>query len=136
MCQQYRRPDCPYQQPTRLLYLDPDHTDIAQLVSVSAAKTYVYATLSHRWGRPEPPKLSDLSESEDGCISIKRLQKGMPIAGLPRTFRDAIRIVQACEFHYIWIDSLCIIQDVVRGVNADWAKEAAKMGDIYAGGIL
>jgi hypothetical protein len=35
-----------------------------------------------------------------------------------------------CE--YIWIDSLCIVQDSVD----DWAHEASQMGDVYANSLL
>ena len=33
---------------------------------------------------------------------------------------------------YLWIDSLCIIQDQTE----DWLKQAALMGNIYSGGLL
>lgn len=61
----------------------------------------------------------------------------MCISELPRTFRNAVEIVRACALNYIWIDSLCIIQDKgPQGSNPDWEKESMKMGDIYAGGVL
>lgn len=97
-----------------------------------------YVTLSHRWGRPEPPKLCGSEPLKgQGMIWLRHLEAGIPISTLPRLFREAIDIVQHCGIHYIWIDSLCIIQDrTPENVNLDWEKEATKMGDIYAGGIL
>ena len=47
---------------------------------------------------------------------------------LPRTFQHAIDLTQTLGFDYIWIDSLCIIQDS----KEDWQKESARMGDVYS----
>jgi Heterokaryon incompatibility protein (HET) len=32
---------------------------------------------------------------------------------LPKTFQDAVAITQMLNIRYLWIDSLCIIQDDV-----------------------
>lgn len=97
-----------------------------------------YVTLSHRWGTPEPPKLSRYSSpGQQGTISIEALEAGIAISDLPRTFREALYIVRSCGLQYIWIDCLCILQDKnPEGRNLDWEREAAKMADIYAGGVF
>jgi hypothetical protein len=46
---------------------------------------------------------------------------------LPSTFRDAIRIAASLGIDFIWIDSLCIIQNDPD----DWAKQASEMAMIY-----
>lgn len=46
---------------------------------------------------------------------------------MPRNFRDAVYITRRLNLKYIWIDSLCIIQDSVE----DWHREAAMMGKVY-----
>jgi hypothetical protein len=51
----------------------------------------------------------------------------LPEARLCTGFQDAIRITKALGFQYIWIDSLCIIQDS----NDDWEREARKMSAVY-----
>ena len=51
---------------------------------------------------------------------------------IPKTFQDAITVTRYLGFHYIWIDSLCIVQDD----NEDWARESAKMSSIYANAVL
>jgi hypothetical protein len=51
---------------------------------------------------------------------------------LSKTFQDAVTITKEFGVAYIWIDSLCIIQDDGR----DWEIESAKMADIYEGSIL
>jgi hypothetical protein len=46
---------------------------------------------------------------------------------MPATFRDAIEITKRLGIRYLWIDSLCIIQD-----NAvDWERESSRMSTIY-----
>lgn len=127
--------------PTRLLYLDPNVPDIVRLVTIEETNNLSYVTLSHRWGQnsfPEPPKLSmHKTAKEPGWISIDDLRCGILQRELPRTFRDALQIATHCELKYIWIDSLCIIQDRDdNGRNPDWDQEALKMDDIYAGGLL
>lgn len=65
------------------------------------------------------------------------LKSGVSFSSLPRTFRDALNIVSRCGLRYLWIDSLCILQDKdADGRNPDWEREAAKVGDIYAGAIF
>jgi hypothetical protein len=41
-------------------------------------------------------------------------------------------VVSRLGLSYIWIDSLCIVQDV----ETDWQRESAKMADIYANSAL
>lgn len=52
---------------------------------------------------------------------------GIPTAELPQTFQDAIKIARSLDLQYLWIDSLCIIQDS----KSDWAKHVDIMADIY-----
>lgn len=116
--------------------MDPDEGNTVRLVGTEDLdpNNFKYATLSHRWGVPEPPKLSARENSEH---SITRLEAGILSQSLPRTFRDAIKIARYCGLCYLWIDCLCIIQDKTSdGRNFDWEEEAGKMGDIYAGGVL
>jgi len=56
----------------------------------------------------------------------------IPSEALTQTFMDAIWVAQTLGMDYIWIDSLCIIQDSPD----DWAIESAKMGDVYGNSYL
>lgn len=47
----------------------------------------------------------------------------IPMAGLSRTFTDFINIARRMHVRYVWINSLCIIQDS----KDNWEKEAAQM---------
>jgi hypothetical protein len=46
---------------------------------------------------------------------------------LPRTFQDAIQVCRALRIRYLWIDSLCIMQDSWL----DWRIESARMAEYY-----
>lgn len=78
-----------------------------------------YLTLSHRWGEAVPLKLME--------HNLDLFRKDIAWGELPRTFQDAVRITRYLGYSYIWIDSLCIIQDS----KPDWKHEAALMGRIY-----
>jgi hypothetical protein len=54
------------------------------------------------------------------------------ITGLPPTFQDAVLITRQLGIQYLWIDSLCILQDS----KEDWMAESATMGRIYSQALL
>jgi hypothetical protein len=51
---------------------------------------------------------------------------------LPKSFQDAILLTRSLNIDYLWIDSLCIIQDN----EDDWRFEAGKMADVYRNATL
>jgi hypothetical protein len=83
----------------------------------------VYLTLSHCWGGAKILRL--LKDNYD------EFRQAIPKDELPLTFRNAVDITRRLGYRYIWIDSLCIIQDSLE----DWAAESALMGDIYCGSV-
>ncbi|PVH78553.1 heterokaryon incompatibility, partial [Cadophora sp. DSE1049] len=53
---------------------------------------------------------------------------------LSQTFLDSFEVAKRLGVHYIWIDSLCIIQE---GDNySDWKKEAPMMYQVYTNSFL
>ena len=58
--------------------------------------------------------------------------KVIPFERLPNTFKHAIEIAQRLGLDYLWIDSLCIIQDD----EDDWQKESALMSSVYGGSTI
>lgn len=86
-----------------------------------------YTTLSHCWGAD--PGIMPLRTTKSTESAYKKL---LPMATLPKTFRDAVNVTRALGIRYIWIDSLCIIQDDM----GDWEQEAAKMASIYEGSFI
>jgi hypothetical protein len=109
--------------PTRLLYIGT-HED--QSVRLCETTTWLpgtldqYTTLSHCWGKI--PMIRLLKEN------ITRFQSDIAFEYLPKTFQDAIHVTRFLGISYIWIDSLCIIQDSTD----DWQKESLNMVDIYS----
>ncbi|KAF2019641.1 HET-domain-containing protein [Aaosphaeria arxii CBS 175.79] len=78
-----------------------------------------YITLSHCWG--SGPMHSLRSDRLDG------FKTKIPVSQLPLTFQNAFDVTLRLGYEYIWIDSLCILQDALE----EWAEEASKMADIY-----
>jgi hypothetical protein len=64
--------------------------------------------------------------------TLEQRQREIRFSELPRTFKDSIIIARKLKIQYIWIDSLCIIQD-----SADeWEREAEKMGTVYCNSLV
>lgn len=99
-----------------------------RVINVSAATPFLqltrgergpWVTLSHCWGSQTP--LTTTTET------LQLRSQGIAPENLPATFRDAIQITRQLGFKYIWIDSLCILQDS----RADWLVESSAMREIY-----
>ena len=80
--------------------------------------------LSHCWGR----EVHFLTESR----SLADRQQAMAFEDIPATFRDAILVTRRLRCQYLWIDSLCIIQDSLE----DWARESSQMQHYYKNSVL
>lgn len=105
--------------PTRVLYVGTSDSDNVQLFISNGAKGK-YAALSHRWGNRETTACTT-TKTIDSWTSI------IPMDSLSQLFRDAIFVTRRLGFLYLWIDSLCILQDS----REDWEREAASMGDVF-----
>lgn len=108
--------------PTRVLHIGSEHQQ-PRLVE-SAGRTGRYAALSHCWGKAQPLTTTSGNFSEH-LIAIQ-------LDRLPKTFREAVLLARRLDLQYIWIDSLCIIQDS----KADWDTESSKMAEVYAGATV
>ncbi|KAH8656244.1 heterokaryon incompatibility protein-domain-containing protein [Tricladium varicosporioides] len=80
-----------------------------------------YIALSHCWGPRERPPLTT------NRANIQEHYHSIPWLSIPKTFQDAITAVRQVGLQYIWIDSLCIVQDD----QDEWLRESVKMGSIY-----
>jgi hypothetical protein len=58
---------------------------------------------------------------------LESFKLSIPWHELSSTFQDAIQITKHFGLRYLWIDSLCIIQDSIT----DWEQESAMMGRVY-----
>ncbi|KAF5703420.1 hypothetical protein FMUND_13002 [Fusarium mundagurra] len=103
--------------PTRLLDLGNAKSNTWRLYH---KPEYVrYAALSHRWS----PKTRKLRTRD-----VKNYGNPQPDSALPQNYQDIISICRAIPMRYLWIDSLCIIQD---DGGSEFRKEAPLMTDIY-----
>ncbi len=109
--------------PTRLIDI---RSCPAQLVGKDEINvgTVKYAPLSYCWGKTMP----ESAKTKRTTVSLKDLKENK----LPKTFRDAIEIGRKLNIPFLWIDSLCIIQDSTE----DWEREAGLMGKVYRNGVL
>ncbi|KAG7041830.1 HET-domain-containing protein [Colletotrichum scovillei] len=109
--------------PTRLLDLGSPGSDEVRL-STSVPAYEKYATLSHCWGKSQILTLRR--------ANLESFRAGIRVKTLPKTFRDTISILRKLGLRYLWIDSLCIIQDSVD----DWRKESITMAEVYRNGVI
>ena len=59
--------------------------------------------------------------------NLEEFTKEIEYQALPKTFRDAAFVTHQLGYQYLWIDSLCIIQNS----DEDWNQEAADMMQVY-----
>jgi hypothetical protein len=105
--------------PARLIDVKPMGPSGDVRLVHSEGRDREWLTLSHCWGKTYTLKTTHATLSSHlQCISW---------SSLPATFQDAITITRKLDFQYLWIDSLCIIQDELD----DWQAHLAKMGQIY-----
>ncbi|KAF4958737.1 hypothetical protein FSARC_10928 [Fusarium sarcochroum] len=115
---QARSHNTPEALPTRLIAIDDDEPRLCPDTSAISRSTS-YASLSHCWGLKRFLTLTKSNFSD--------FTERIPSKDLPKTFQEAMRIARSLGFKYIWIDSLCIIQDDAE----DWKRESVLMGSVY-----
>lgn len=103
--------------PTRII----DVSGPRPILVDSSTNSGPYTALSHCWGQGHHP----LSHTTSHTLNDFRV--GIDLFDLPSTFRDAIEVTRRLNIKYLWIDSLCIIQDLIE----DWQREAKLMGSYY-----
>ena len=83
-----------------------------------------YICLSHCWGSKQPLTTNKRNVDDNfGCIVWE---------DMPLLYQDTIRLAWRLGIEYVWIDSLCIIQNSAD----DWAREAGRMHNVYGNSWL
>ncbi|KAK6713105.1 hypothetical protein SNK05_007559 [Fusarium graminearum] len=103
--------------PTRLLDLGDINSDTWRIHE--RPKHVPYIALSHRWSHETPTLLTSNYHNYSDC---------QPDSILPQTYQDIVSICRHMGIRYLWIDSLCIIQD---DGGFEFRQEAPLMMDIY-----
>ncbi|KAI1316132.1 heterokaryon incompatibility protein-domain-containing protein [Xylariaceae sp. FL0255] len=113
--------------PTRLINVNASqNAEDLRLYIPKQGEKHRYLALSHCWG--QSGKGAGLPP---WCTSIENFdsrQNGFKLVDLPETFRDAVHVTRELGISYLWIDSVCIIQNQ----NSDWDAESRKMDQVFA----
>ncbi|KAK4113670.1 HET-domain-containing protein [Canariomyces notabilis] len=104
--------------PTRVIDVGSE-TQLPRLY-ISHGESGRFAALSHCWGKRKP--LTPTRES------LAKLQQAIPTEDLPPLFHDAVILARRLQIPYLWVDSLCIMQDDYE----DWEREAVRMASVYS----
>lgn len=110
--------------PTRVLDVSKRDEGVVSLIESNGLKGN-FCALSYCWGKGPQSVVTTRETIADHCAGIE-------IGLLPQTFKDAIQLTSEIGINYLWIDSLCIVQDD----DDDWEKEAADMANVYQHAFL
>ena len=105
--------------PTRVLDVTPINQNASLALYSHPGKRAQYVTLSYCWGAPQPLMTT--------TGNFQRYMDRIDESSLPRSIQDAVKVTRELGFRYLWVDSLCILQDS----EADKTHEIARMRDVY-----
>jgi hypothetical protein len=83
-----------------------------------------YAALSHCWGKHQPIRTLKTNMAD--------MKKVIAWNDLSQVFKNAVQVCYSLGIEYLWIDSLCIVQDD----KGDWELESSKMADYYENAFI
>ncbi|RDW95143.1 hypothetical protein BP5796_00906 [Coleophoma crateriformis] len=106
--------------PTRILYVGGNDITTVRLQAGVEPSHCRYVALSHCWEHTKPLTTTN--------CNLRERSIAIQCSSLPQIFQHAVQITRALEISYLWIDSLCIIQDSQQ----DWTKESSQMHKIYS----
>jgi hypothetical protein len=107
--------------PTRLIHLKSiQEGSVCVIRSEVLASPVAYAALSYCWGGDQPGKTTRQN--------VAAREKALLLQGQQKTITDAVFVAKKMGLEYLWIDSLCIVQDDPD----DTARELPTMHDVYS----
>jgi hypothetical protein len=112
--------------PTRLIEITSTITGelSIHLLETKGDEQYKYVALSHSWASSKPLKTDRHNYLEH--------RDEIPWDELSTVYQDTITMANALAIRYVWIDSLCIIQQDIE----EWGREAHHMGRVYSNAFL
>ncbi|KDR66520.1 hypothetical protein GALMADRAFT_259000 [Galerina marginata CBS 339.88] len=110
--------------------------DVVDNCIVSAPPNCQYVALSYVWGRIDPETI--LRTLKANVVELE--QRGSLVRSdnhsrIPLTIRDAMEVVRELRLRYLWVDSLCIIQDDI-GKEGSKMDAISKMDIVYGAAFL
>lgn len=115
--------------PTRLVDVIPNgqagsHVRIVNSSSISQPANEIdYVALSHVWNQEHVTLSSD---------SLDNMLTELPLQALPKSVNTAISAAQQLGYRYLWVDSLCVLQDSEH----DKQQECATMASVFRNASL
>ena len=103
--------------------LDIDQQDVHVYETQNELSWYI--CLSHCWGTRQLDAVTT-------CTTLPLYKQHISWAKLSKFFQDAVDFCCWLDVQYLWIDSLCILQDDKQ----DWQEEFSKMAAIYTNSYL
>lgn len=102
--------------------------DVDQGCLVNMQEQCPYVVLSYMWGRDLQFKCTNslLPSLEMKFGLVQHWEQ------IPHTIQDAVNTVRLLGLRYLWVDSLCIVQDS----QADLQDQFPKMGQIFGNALL
>jgi hypothetical protein len=115
--------------PTRLLDISGSRTGqkpftVQLILTKDTSKPVEYAALSYCWGKMTGAQLTSANMND--------LMDGVSLNSLSRTAQDAVMMANYLGMKWLWVDSLCIMQNS----KEDWEREAGRMVDVYQNSSL
>jgi len=105
--------------PTRVIDVGPSDGSESPYLLETKGLDGKYIALSHCWGGRACTMTT--------TASLDSHRQGIGIDILSKTHKEAIVATRELGLRYIWIDSLCIVQDDPE----DWFREAHLMGSVF-----
>ncbi|KAI2473156.1 HET-domain-containing protein [Annulohypoxylon bovei var. microspora] len=106
--------------PRRLLNVG--HKDeISEPFLFEPTEPLAYACLSYCWGENIRDVLTTTTSNLD------KHYRGIPLGSMPKSVQDAVRVCRGLGILYLWVDSLCIVQNDYEA----WRQDASMMDRIY-----
>lgn len=105
--------------PTRLVCVPNVDATSLQIVETKSLGYVPWCSLSYCWGGIQGVQTTSVNFQD----RIRTLQ----LSDLPQTILDAILVASNLNIGYLWVDSLCILQDDAR----DMQDELSSMAKIY-----
>ena len=110
--------------PSRVIEVAPAGSLGVPRLRNTTGMTGLYLALSYCWGSDQSYVLT--------TNNIDVLMAGLEVRMLPQTILDAIEVTKALGFEYLWVDALCIMQDVAKAAaREDMNQELANMDQVY-----
>ncbi|KAJ4395972.1 hypothetical protein N0V93_000188 [Gnomoniopsis smithogilvyi] len=114
-----------YYLPDRLIDVSTSNLRLVEgnRVKAGSAIRQHYAALSYCWG---PPNDAD-KQSKTTLETLGRHFQSLEFGALSAVLQDVVKTTRNLSIPYLWVDSLCILQDDIL----DWQRQCSQMNDIY-----